>query len=340
VLLCLVESACYGINQQGPAGSSCPAFLIAVIGNASAANAVFKVIGRASDSLGRPLAGVRLTIQTITGKPVGERVTGQNGRFEFSQLIAGSYSLIADKGGFRRTMISISVPDSSNAASVVVMESEQPLTMAIRAARLKSQNDLSATGVSKYTLNDRDITNLPTGKYTPLNQVLLQMPGVTLDQNQEIHVRGEHMGIQYQMNGVLLPLDINTDPTFTQLLNSFFVKRVSLLDGILPARYGYRTAGVIDIETKQGCEQQGGDFSFLGGQRSTVEPSFEIAGCRGNFGYYVTGLYLHNNLAFSSATPSSRRDSRHVEPRTRLRQFYLSARTCSTVESDGRLYVV
>jgi hypothetical protein len=88
------------------------------------------------------------------------------------------------------------------------------------------------------------------------------MPGVTLDQNQEIHIRGEHMGIQYQMNGVLLPLDINSDPTFTQLLNSFFVKNVSLLDGILPARYGYRTAGVIDILTKNGCEQQGGDFSI------------------------------------------------------------------------------
>ena len=113
------------------------------------------------------------------------------------------------------------------------------------------------------------------------------------------------MGIQYQMNGVLLPLDINTDPTFTQLLNSFFVKNVSLLDGILPARYGYRTAGVIDILIKDGCEQAGGDFSILGGQRSTAEPSFEMGGCKGNFGYYVTGLYLHNNLGFSSATPAA-----------------------------------
>ena len=143
-----------------------------------------------------------------------------------------------------------------------------------------------------------------TGKFTPLNQVMVQMPDVTQDQNEEIHIRGEHMGIQYQMNGVMLPLDINTDPTFTQLLNSFFVKRVSLLDGILPARYGYRTAGVIDIETKDGCEQPGGEFSIFGGQRSTAEPSFEMGGCKGNFGYYVTGLYLHNNLAFSSATPA------------------------------------
>ena len=83
---------------------------------------------------------------------------------------------------------------------------------------------------------------------------MLQMPGVALDQNQEIHIRGEHMGIQYQMNGIMLPLDINTDPTFTQLLNAYFVKSVSLIDGVLPAQYGYRTSGVIDIQTKDGCD--------------------------------------------------------------------------------------
>jgi hypothetical protein len=86
------------------------------------------------------------------------------------------------------------------------------------------------------------------------------VPGVTLDQNQEIHIRGEHMGIQYQMNGLLLPLDMNNDPTFTQLLKSYFVKSVSLIDGILPAQYGYRTSRVIDIHTKEGCDGSHNDF--------------------------------------------------------------------------------
>jgi hypothetical protein len=102
---------------------------------------------------------------------------------------------------------------------------------------------------------------------TALNQVMLQMPGVALDQNQEIHIRGEHMGIQYQMNGILLPLDMNTDPTFTQLLNSYFVRSVGLIDGALPARYGYRTSGVIDIHTRDGCDDQHNSATVFGGQR-------------------------------------------------------------------------
>jgi hypothetical protein len=234
---------------------------------------------------------------------IGDCITDDAGAFSFKTTTAGNYVAVAEKGGFRRSVLTLSLKPPSNIATIV-MDSEQPLTMSVRAARLRAQNDLSHTGASKYTFTDRDVTNLPTGKYTSLNQVMLQIPGVTLDQNQEIHIRGEHMGIQYQINGILLPVDINSDPTFTQLLNSFFIKNVSLLDGILPARYGYRTAGVIDITTKNGCQQQGGDFTILGGQRSTVEPSFELGGCKANFGYYVTGLYLHNDIGFSSATPA------------------------------------
>ncbi len=116
----------------------------------------------------------------------------------------------------------------------LVLQAEQALTVPVSAGRLRAQNRLSETGASKYTFTAKDVADLPEGQATALNEVMLQMPGVALDQNQEIHVRGEHMGIQYQMNGILLPLDINNDPTFTQLLNSYFVKSVSLADGILP----------------------------------------------------------------------------------------------------------
>ena len=116
----------------------------------------------------------------------------------------------------------------------------------------------------------------PQGEATPLNEVLLQMPGVALDQNQ-IYVRGEHLGSN-KMNGVLLRLVLNTDPTFTQLLNSQFAKSVRLAHGILPARYGYRTAGVVEIKTKDGCD--GGDnwFQIYGGRRDTVRPSVSSSG--------------------------------------------------------------
>jgi outer membrane receptor protein involved in Fe transport len=130
------------------------------------------------------------------------------------------------------------------------------------------------------------------------------MPGVALDRDQEIHIRGEHMGIQYQMNGILLPLDMNNDPTFTQLLNSYFVQSVSLLDGVLPARYGYRTSGVIDIHTKDGCEGGHNNLTLSGGQRDTAQANFQVSGCAAKLSYYLTGTFLQSNLGFSSAVPA------------------------------------
>ncbi|MGD0075579.1 MAG: TonB-dependent receptor [Candidatus Binataceae bacterium] len=262
------------------------------------------VTGTVKDALGRPLVGVSVSIQAADGRTIARSLTSDQGRFRFAGIRAGTYALVTRKKGFKPATMVIATPQQAGKSFDLVLASEEALTMRVSANRTRVQNTLTETGASKYTLTNQDIKNLPEGEATPLNQVVLQMPGVALDQNQEIHIRGEHLGIQYQVNGVLLPLDLNTDPTFNQLLNSQFIKSVSLADGILPARYGYRTAGVIDIRTKDGCGDGQSNFQIYGGQRDTARPSVELQGCHGAFSYYVTGLYLHSNLGFSSATPA------------------------------------
>ncbi len=131
------------------------------------------------------------------------------------------------------------------------------------------------------------------------------MPGVAIDQNQQIHIRNtEGPQFQYQINGVMVPLDINTNPPFVSMINPMFIKQMSLLDGILPSRYSYATGGVLNIETKDGCEQPGGSVSMYGGQRDTIQPSVQYGGCDGKFSYYLSALYSQSNSAFSSATPA------------------------------------
>ncbi len=43
---------------------------------------------------------------------------------------------------------------------------------------------------------------------------------------------------------------------------------------------------------------------MYGGQRDTMQPSFQYGGCDGKFSYYLSGLYNRSNSAFSSATPA------------------------------------
>ena len=150
---------------------------------------------------------------------------------------------------------------------------------------------VSASGSLDYTATAADIANLPAGGNTALTDVLIQMPGVALDQNQQIHIRNtEGPQFQHQINGALVPLDINTNPPFLSMINPLFIKQLDLLDGVLPSRYSYATGGVVDIETKDGCDRPGGTISFYGGQRETAQPSAQYGGCVGKFGYYVSGL--------------------------------------------------
>jgi len=260
--------------------------------------------GTVKDALGRPLAGAAVRLESEDQKIILSATTDIQGYFRLKELRPGTFALTVSKTGYKRAVRIIRLPSVDAGRIEIALESKQPLTLAVTAGRIRAQNGLSQAGTNKYTLTARDINNLPTGEATPLNQVMLQMPGVALDQNEETHIRGEHMGIQYQMNGVLLPLDINTDPTFTQLLNSYFVKSVSLMDGVLPAQYGYRTSGVIDIRTKDGCDSSNNNLNIMGGQRDTTEASFQLGGCTGDFSYYLTGLFLQSNLGFSSAVPA------------------------------------
>ena len=164
--------------------------------------------------------------------------------------------------------------------------------------------DVSPTGGNDYSVNAQDIANLPTGSTTPITDVLAQMPGVAIDQNQQIHIRNtEGPQFQYQINGVMVPLDINTNPPFISMLNPMFIKQLDLMDGIVPSRYSYATGGVVDIQTKDGCQRPGGSMSITVGQRETLQPSIQYAGCSGELSYYLSGFYDQGNTAFSSATP-------------------------------------
>src|SRR5579863_1186021 len=165
---------------------------------------------------------------------------------------------------------------------------------------------VSPAGANQYSVSAQDIAGAPQGKSAPLTDVLARMPGVAIDQNQQIHIRNtEGPQFQYQINGVLVPLDINTNPPFLSMINPMFVQQLDLLDGILPARYSYATGGVVDIRTKDGCDQPGGDVSVLAGQRSTLQPSLQFAACNGQLSSYVSVLYDQGDTAFSSATPGT-----------------------------------
>jgi outer membrane cobalamin receptor len=158
------------------------------------------------------------------------------------------------------------------------------------------------TGASTYTIDSAAIGAAPGGDNTLLNQVIMQAPEVAQDSFGQFHIRGEHNGLQYRLNGIILPEGISV---FGQSLDPRLISSMSLVTGALPAEYGLRTAGIIDITTKSGIEAPGGAVSLYGGSHGTVEPSFDYGGGAGSFSYLITGSFLRNDLGIESPDGSS-----------------------------------
>ncbi len=125
-------------------------------------------------------------------------------------------------------------------------------------------------GASVYNFGRQAIATQPQGDNQPLNRLLLQAPGVAQDSFGQIHVRGDHANLQYRLNGIILPEGINV---FGQVLQTRLAQSVSLITGALPAEYGLRTAGIIDIQTKTGTLDPGGDVHPL--RRPAIDISTE-----------------------------------------------------------------
>jgi hypothetical protein len=162
------------------------------------------------------------------------------------------------------------------------------------------------TGASTYTINESAIDAAPGGDNQLLNQVIMQAPDVAQDSFGQFHVRGEHNGLQYRLNGIILPEGISV---FGQSLDPRLISSLTLVTGALPAEYGLRTAGIIDLKTKSGVIDPGGSVSLYGGSHGTVEPSFNYGGSDGRLNYFVSGDFLRNDLGIES--PDGRSDPIH-----------------------------
>jgi outer membrane receptor protein involved in Fe transport len=181
---------------------------------------------------------------------------------------------------------------------------DQPVAQVhVTAARLKSSRiELSPkVGTTVYSVDTHMIDMLGQGENTPFNEVLLRLPGVSQDSkgSGSVHVRDDHANVQYRINGVQLPEGITG---FGQSIDTRLVDQIDFMTGALPAQFGLRTAGIVDIQTKEGGTP-GGRVGVLMGSHDHFEPSAQFFGSKGNFNYYLSGSYLTNTLGIENPLP-------------------------------------
>ena len=208
----------------------------------------------------------------------------------------------------------------------------EPKDIVVTAQRLDTARDAiqPSLGASDYHIDRKILESQPGGVDRSLVQVLLQAPGVTQDSYGAVHVRNEHGNLQYRLNGVIVPESISG---FGATFDPHIADSVDLLTGTLPAQYGYRTSGVINLKTQAGAFENGGDLGFYGGSRGSLEPSASVHGASGNLNYFASGSYLQNDLGVEN--PTAARDAIH----DRTRQYRAFGYLSDIVSDSSRLTV-
>src|SRR6266849_1113556 len=117
----------------------------------------------------------------------------------------------------------------------------------------------------------------------------------------QLHIRNEMANLQFRINGIILPEGVSF---FGQSLSPRFAGAVDLITGALPAQYGLRTAGIIDIQTKSGAYDSGGYVGMYGGSHGSLQPSAVAGGSIGGVNYFASGDYLQNGIGIENPTPS------------------------------------
>jgi hypothetical protein len=177
-----------------------------------------------------------------------------------------------------------------------------PITVIAQKLDAARNSIQTQTGASTYVIDEQAIAAQPGGDNQLLNQVIMQAPDVAQDSFGQFHVRGEHNGLQYRLNGIILPEGISV---FGQSLDPRLISSMTLIDGALPAEYGLRTAGIIDLKTKSGVIDPGGAVSLYGGSHGEITPSFNYGGSAGSINYFISGDFLRNDLGIESPDGSS-----------------------------------
>ncbi len=178
-------------------------------------------------------------------------------------------------------------------------------------------------GTTSDTINSETIEALPQGTNAPVEKVVLQAPGVSQDSAASglLHVRNDHANVQFRINGVMLPDGVTG---FGSVLDTDLIGSISLVTGALPAEYGLRTVGLLDITTRTDIFNNSGSISYYGGSRGTIEPSFDYGGtycpantpsgtakpspvggpCIGGVQYFLTGSYLQTTEGIENPLPT------------------------------------
>ena len=238
--------------------------------------------------------GVKTTVQIVSQANQYHNIlaTNDQGLLDVQRLPYGIYRLQIRQPGFAEVSESLDIHSSipiEHAVQLILPTVEQSVT--VNAVNTLIDPD-QAGAVSRIGSEDIQ-TRLSSIPGRSLQDLVNSQPGWLYEGNAVLHPRGSEYQTQFVIDGI--PLTDNRSPSFGPAIDADDVQSVSIYTAGIPAEYGRKMGGVIEVNTQQDS-QPGfhGQIVFSGG-------SFDTAGASAQ-GQYAWGKNTFGASANGSMT--------------------------------------
>ncbi|MGA8534839.1 MAG: TonB-dependent receptor [Candidatus Tumulicola sp.] len=233
------------------------------------------ISGRVVDGSQRPVSSAEVTLE---GSGVRlRRVSGPGGLFGFSGLAPGTYRITATMGD-REGGLVVDLAASGAAVTIELLSTVGHVTIGGSAPPLKG----SGTDV---TVNQTLLDRMPYQGSLP--QMLLQLPAAARGANGVVHVNGDHGDINYYVDGVQVPQELNRE--VGSEIDPNDIAFMDVMEGAFPAQYGGRFAAVVNVTTRINNGPSGASGYVEGGSYATYTSYLNVHAPVGN-GQFSLGL--------------------------------------------------
>ena len=215
-------------------------------------------------------AGLAATVHIVSQASQYSRnlATDTRGTLDAQHLPYGLYHVQVERGGFapatRTIEIQSSIPSEVN---IVLSISAPPQTVTVSDTLIDRDQPGSVTQIGTTDIQNR-VTTVPGRS---IQDLVVTQPGWLYEGNAVLHPRGSEYQTQFVIDGI--PLTDNRSPSFGPEIEADDVQSMSVYTAGIPAEYGRKMGGVVEINTQQDAQLgwhgqtsfEGGSFDSVGG---------------------------------------------------------------------------
>src|ERR1700685_1387543 len=249
--------------------------------------------------------GVRTSVQ-ITSKANQYRntlVTSDQGGLDVQRLPYGLYQLEIKQPGFAALLESVEIHSSIPAEHTVQLKLptvNESVTVSAAGTLVDPDQAGSVNQIGSDLIQNR-LSSIPGRS---LQDLVNSQPGWLYEGNAVLHPRGSEYQTQFVVDGI--PLTDNRSPSFGPQIEADDVESMSIYTAGIPAEYGRKMGGVVEVNTLQDAQQgfhgqvvlSGGSFdsasSFAEGQYAWGKNTFGASASGSMTAHYLNPVVVQN----------------------------------------------